>query len=73
MKRVEKFLKQELCPDCGGTRLSETARAPRIGDSSLDSICRMTLEDVIAWVRNVPDSVPSEMKPMGLHAESPKC
>ena len=64
MKRVEKFLKQELCPDCGGTRLSETARAPRIGDSSLDSICRMTLEDVIAWVRNVPDSVPSEMKPM---------
>lgn len=64
MKRVEKFLKQELCPDCGGTRLSEAARAPRIGDFTLDSVCRMTLEDVIRWVGSVPDSVPSEMKPM---------
>ena len=64
MKRVEKFLKQELCPDCGGTRLSEAARAPRIGDFTLDSVCRMTLEEVIGWVRTVPDSLPSEMKPM---------
>ena len=36
MKRVEKFLKQEPCPDCGGTRLSEQARAPRIQGLSLD-------------------------------------
>ena len=30
MKRVEKFLKQETCPACHGTRLSEAARAPRL-------------------------------------------
>ena len=30
MKRVEKFLREDICPDCGGTRLSEEARAPRL-------------------------------------------
>ena len=28
MKRVEKFLKEDVCPECHGTRLSEEARAP---------------------------------------------
>ena len=28
MKRVEKFLREDICPDCGGTRLSQAARAP---------------------------------------------
>ena len=35
MKRVEKFLKQDLCPDCGGSRLSDAARAPRLRESPL--------------------------------------
>ena len=30
MKRVEKFLKQETCPDCNGTRLSSAAREPKL-------------------------------------------
>ena len=29
MKRVEKFLKEDICPDCHGTRLSAAARAPK--------------------------------------------
>ena len=36
MKRVEKFLKQGICPDCGGTRLSQAARAPKLRGISLD-------------------------------------
>lgn len=64
MKRVEKFLKQDVCPDCGGTRLSPAARAPRLRGIGLDEACRMTLSDIIEWVRGVPDSLPPEMRPM---------
>lgn len=64
MKRVEKFLKQDICPDCGGTRLSEKARAPKVMGISLDEACKMTLSDLIDWVKKVPDSLPKEMKPM---------
>ena len=64
MKRVEKFLKQDICPDCGGTRLSEAARAPRLRGISLDEACRMSLSELVAWVEGVPASLPEEMRPM---------
>ncbi len=64
MKRVEKFLKQDICPDCGGSRLSDAARAPRLRGISLDEMCRMPLNDLTEWVRSVPWSLPKEMRPM---------
>ena len=64
MKRVEKFLKEDLCPDCGGTRLSEAARAPRLRGIGLDEACRMTLTELVSWVADVPASLPEEMRPM---------
>lgn len=64
MKRVEKFLKEDICPECGGTRLSEAARAPRIRGISLDEACRMTLSELVDWVAGVPSCLPEEMKPM---------
>ncbi len=64
MKRVEKFLKQDVCPDCGGSRLSEAARAPRLRGIGLDEACRMTLSQLVEWVAGVPDSLPQEMRPM---------
>ena len=64
MKRVEKFLKTDVCPDCGGTRLSEAARAPRLRGISLAEACRMTLSDLADWVAGVPASLPAEMRPM---------
>lgn len=64
MKRVEKFLKQEPCPDCGGSRLSDAARAPRLRGIGLDEACRMTLTELTGWVNGVPASLPPEMRPM---------
>ena len=64
MKRVEKFLKLDICPECGGTRLSEAARAPKLRGISLDEACRMTLADLTEWVSEVPSSLPEEMRPM---------
>lgn len=64
MKRVEKFLRQGVCPDCGGTRLSEAARSPRLRGISLAEACEMTLSDLSEWVAGVPGSLPEEMRPM---------
>ncbi len=64
MKRVEKFLTEAECPDCGGTRLSERARAPRLRGISLADACKMTLCELVGWVAGVPDSLPAAMKPM---------
>ena len=64
MKRVEKFLKQETCPDCRGSRLSEAARAPKLRGISLDEACKMPLAELIKWVEGVPQSLSEEMRPM---------
>lgn len=64
MKRVEKFLREDRCPDCGGTRLSATARAPKLRGIGLDEACAMTLADLDRWVGQVPAALPEEMRPM---------
>ena len=64
MKRVEKFLKEDICPDCHGTRLSAAARAPKLLGISLDEACQMTLVQLVAWVQRVPESLPEAMRPM---------
>ena len=64
MKRVEKFLRQDVCAACGGTRLSDAARAPLLRGISLADACRMTLGELVEWVAGVPASLPEEMQPM---------
>ena len=64
MKRVEKFLKEEICPDCGGTRLSKKAREPKLRGISLDEVCKMTLSKLVTWVDGIPVSLPDRMRPM---------
>ena len=64
MKRVEKFLKEGSCPDCKGTRLSTTARAPKLRGITLDKACQMPLSELMDWVREVPDTLPLEMRAM---------
>lgn len=67
MKRVEKFLKSEVCPCCHGTRLSEAARAPRIAGIGLDTATSKTLSDAIEWVKTVPETLPEEMRQMAVN------
>ena len=58
MKRVEKFLREDVCPECHGSRLSAAARAPKLRGISLDEACQMTLEALVEWVKGVPGSLP---------------
>ena len=64
MKRVEKFLKEDICPECHGSRLSESARAPLLMGKGLDEVCTMTLSKLMEWVRSIPSSLPYEMRSM---------
>ena len=64
MKKVEKFLIQNACDECGGCRLCKKARAPKLCGISLDEVCKMTLTEAIEWVRGVPKSLPTEMQEM---------
>ncbi len=64
MKRVERFLRFDVCPDCGGSRFSQAARAPRIMGVGIDDVSRMPLVDLCAWVDRIPDSLPEAMRPM---------
>ncbi|HCK88003.1 MAG TPA: excinuclease ABC subunit A [Erysipelotrichaceae bacterium] len=64
MKRVEKFLKEDICPECHGTRLSDAARAPLLCGISLAEACEMPLKDLREWVNGVPETLPEEMRAM---------
>ena len=64
MKRVEKFLKQDVCPDCHGARLSDAALAPMICGINLAQACEMTLSQLDEWVKSIPAWLPEEMRPM---------
>lgn len=66
MKRVERFLKMDVCPDCLGTRYSEAAIAPTIAGVSIDVVSQWPLVDVVEWVKKVPDTLPAVMRPMAM-------
>ena len=64
MKRVEKFLRVGVCPDCHGTRLSETIRKSMLAGKNLAEATAMTLDALIPWVKSVPETLPEELRPM---------
>lgn len=64
LARVAKFLREEVCPDCGGTRLSAAARGPVIDGMTLGDATRMTLDELAVWAPGVPALMPEELQPM---------
>lgn len=64
LARVMKFLIEVPCESCGGSRLSDAARVPKILGSTLDEISSLTLDDTLSWVKRVPESLPDTMQPM---------
>src|SRR6185369_3875929 len=50
---VERAATFTACPDCGGTRLSESARSSRIGGINIADACAMQISDLAEWVRGL--------------------
>ena len=44
-----------VCPDCGGTRLSEAARSSRIKAINIADACVMQISDLAEWVRGLDE------------------
>ncbi len=64
LAKVSRFMREATCPDCQGTRLSEAARAPRIGKKNLAEVTALTLAEVLEWAETIPTNVPEEMQDM---------
>lgn len=62
--RVARFLKQGVCPECDGTRLSPEARLPQVAGIDLAEASAKTLDELVAWTDAVPDGLAPEMRPM---------
>jgi excinuclease ABC A subunit len=52
---VERAVTFSACPDCGGTRLNETARSSKIKSKNIADVCAMQISDLAAWVKGVTD------------------
>lgn len=64
LARVAKFLREDVCPDCGGTRLSAAARRSVLDGMTLGDATRMTLDELAVWAPGVPALMPEELQPM---------
>ena len=62
--RVARFLKQGVCPECDGTRLSPEARLPQVAGIDLAEASAKTLDELVAWTDAVPEGLTPEMRPM---------
>ena len=47
---VDRAVTFTACPDCGGTRLSESARSSRIRGINIADACAMQISDLATWV-----------------------
>ncbi len=52
---VDRAVTFTVCPECGGTRLSEAARSSRIGGINIADACAMQISDLAEWVRGVDE------------------
>ncbi|MEV5544183.1 excinuclease ABC subunit UvrA [Saccharopolyspora shandongensis] len=52
---VERAVTFTTCPDCDGTRLSETARSSKIGRMNIADACAMQISDLAEWVRELAE------------------
>ncbi|OJV80333.1 MAG: daunorubicin resistance protein DrrC [Cellulomonas sp. 73-92] len=52
---VDRVATFSACPDCGGTRLSESARSSLIRGKSIADVCAMQVSDLATWLREVDE------------------
>jgi excinuclease UvrABC ATPase subunit len=52
---VERAVTFTTCPDCGGTRLNESARSSRIKKLNIAEACAMQISDLADWVRGLKE------------------
>ena len=65
MSRVSKFLKEEICPECNGSRINKKANSTLLGGKNLSQVCEMSLRDLTIWLPKIVNELNDEVKQMG--------
>ena len=65
MSRVSKFLKEEVCPECNGSRINKRANSTLLGGKNLSQVCNMSLRDLNSWLPKVVNELNDEVRQMG--------
>jgi excinuclease UvrABC ATPase subunit len=50
---VDRAVTFTVCPECGGTRLSDGARSSKIEGISIADVCAMQISDLAEWIRGL--------------------
>lgn len=64
LARVAKYLTEDTCPDCGGTRFSKSVRSVLIDGVSIADVCKLSLDDLADWVASVSQTCSSAVRAM---------
>ena len=67
MSRVSKFLKEEICPECNGSRINKRANSTLLGGKNLSEVCDMSLRDLNIWLPKVVKELNPEVMQMGIN------
>lgn len=67
MSRVSKFLKEEICPECNGSRINKKANSTLLGGKTLSEVCDMSLRDLTIWLPNIVKGLIPEVRQMGIN------
>ena len=65
MSRVSKFLKEEICPECNGSRINKKANSTLLGGKNLTQVCEMSLRDLTTWLPKIVNELNDEVRQMG--------
>ena len=65
MARVSKYLKEDICPECHGTRLNKRANSTLLDGKTLSEVCDMNLKNLTQWLLEIVNSLNNEVKQMG--------
>ncbi|MDO5859661.1 ATP-binding cassette domain-containing protein [Methanobrevibacter sp.] len=64
LTKINKFLTTKVCSDCNGTRLNHKANSTLLGGINISEACKMTLNELVLWIPEVIDNLPSDLKEM---------
>lgn len=67
MSRVSKFLKEDVCPECNGSRINKRANSTLLGGKTLSEVCDMSLRDLNIWLPKVVNELNPEVMQMGIN------
>ncbi len=60
---IERFMSEQPCPACEGTRLKPEARAVLVAGKSIVEVVRMSITEALAWAEGLLNSPPIDPQP----------